>query len=952
MKHKAILVACLMACLLAGQVFGAVVGKITGTILDVSTAEPLVGVSVSVQGSTMGAKTDVDGRYIILNVPVGDYTLVVSSVGYATVEISNVHVSPDLATFQDVDMTSEVTDLGKVITVRAERPLVIKDKTTSVNIIEADQIQAMPVRSFEDVVGLQNSVVRMKTNVDVRQRGYRDAQANSLNAEYNLRGGRPSEVAYYVDGFSQQDPLTGTSTTSIASNAIKEISVTSGVFSAEYGHVASGVVNVVTKSGGDAYHAHVDILTDNKPEADCWDHNFYAGDVSGPIPGLEKAYFFFSGERKWLADRNPSVKTKETVEEFGYDIPYPHRLRNNSLSGWSAQGKLDFELTSNLKLQLSGNYSHDDWHEYRHAYFFDWKHNPRRVDDNLGINGKITHALNPETFYNLSVSYFETERVRGDGVVFDDIEGYDRTWILTDAGLVAANPEWDDLDIFREHEYVYYDALGDSAGTVESLNDRFTHRFSSYIGVKGDFNKQMFMYHTFQFGFDFQRHTLRFYDFYTPSKDTGDIRVNRYGFDWDGNVSDDEGWQNGTKHPINIGAYLNDRFDWRGLIISAGLRFDYFDYRAKKIINLDAPYTTAGSDSELDEGDLEDSEAFTRLSPRLGIAFPISDRTQFHINYGKFFQRPDLNNLFVGYNFFEERVTAGSYLPFASPNLEPEKVTQYEAGITHQLGSNTAFGVTAYYKDIQDQTQIFHRAAEPRSYDYFANTDYGTVKGMDFNITMRRLRNLSLNLNYTLSWATGTGSYSQTQYNVAWKAPENPPKTTNPLDYDQRHSINAVVDFRTVKGEGPKIGDIYPLENFGLNILIQTASGVPYTPTTPYDAAREGIAVWQEPRGRINSENLPWTFNVDFKAEREIEYAQFKFTPYIWVQNLFENENVYNVYEGTAKPNKSGWLETSDGEAWVEANGSDAAALYQFKESNPVNYGKPRIIYFGLRMAF
>ena len=163
--------------------------------------------------------------------------------------------------------------------------------------------------------------------------------------------------------------------------------------------------------------------------------------------------------------------------------------------------------------------------------------------------------------------------------------------------------------------------------------------------------------------------------------------------------SDDEGWENETKHPINLGLYIQDRFDWRGLIVNAGVRFDYFDYKALRIRDPHNPFDPDGylndgvvdsaqdaSGLVLDESDLEESEKFTRLSPRIGISFPVSDRTQMHINFGKFFQRPDLRRLYTGYDFFEARILGGSFYPFAMPNLEPEKITQYEIGMNHQLG--------------------------------------------------------------------------------------------------------------------------------------------------------------------------------------------------------------------------------------------------------------------------
>ncbi len=224
MKLKLLCITCTLLLLLTGSVFSAVVGKITGVVTDAETQQPLVGVTVSVQGTTWGAISDVDGRYSILNVPVGTYTLVMSAVGYATVEISNVQVHADLAAYQNRAMNPEAAELGTVIEVRAEEKLVVRDKTTTVNVIRQEELQALPTRGFEQVVGIQNSVVRMNSNVDTRQRGGRETM--SSGPELNLRGGRPSEVAYYVDGFSQQDPLTGISTANISNNAIKEVAVT------------------------------------------------------------------------------------------------------------------------------------------------------------------------------------------------------------------------------------------------------------------------------------------------------------------------------------------------------------------------------------------------------------------------------------------------------------------------------------------------------------------------------------------------------------------------------------------------------------------------------------------------------------------------------------------------------------------------------------------------------
>ncbi len=964
MRLKLIPITVLLLLLCSGVVFGSVVGKITGEITDADSDQPVVGATVAVKGTDLGGVADQDGIYTIRNVPVGTYTLVITAVGYATVEISNVEVSADLASYHDVELSSKAADIGKTIKVSAERPMVIKDKTTTVSIIKRDELLSMPTRGMEQLVGIQNSVVRMNSgNFTVRNRGQRPGAESARSQELNLRGGRPSEVAYYVDGFSQQDPLTGASTTNISNNSIKEITVTTGAFSAEYGHVASGIVNVITNSGGEEYHGDVEVLTDNVL-AENWDQNFYSVDFGGPVPGIDKAYFFLSGERTFLRDRSPSSKTKEVHETYGkpygLDTLYsenPQRLPSNSYSSWSYQGKLDYELSPNTKLQASGTGSQTWWREYRQEWALNPAHMPRFEDKNIGLNAKLTHTLNADAFFNLSSSYFMTERLRGDGVIFDNYEAYERKYDWGNGEVDdIVNPEFEDYNLFwtDSEDITVVSNNGDTVVLSESPYwGGYLHRKSSYIGFKGDMNMQVDERNTLKFGFDFQRHTLRYFRNLDATKGYSVTRVNRYGFDSLGNESDNEGVFNDTKHPINLGLYAQDRFEWRGVIVNAGLRFDYFDYKTQRIRDSLNPYQY-GTPGELDEADLEDSEKFIRLSPRLGISFPISDRTQMHVSFGKFFQRPNLDKLYVGYDFWEARVTAGSYFPFASPNLEPEKTTLYEVGFTHQLGDNLAISVDAYYKDIQDLTQIHTYDsvdASIRTYSIFDNIDYGTVKGLDFNLAMRRTKNIRLDLKYTLSWATGTGSYAQSAYVINWSNPGGTPKVTAPLDYDQRHNLAGVIDMRLGRQEGPRFGDIFPFENTNINTIIYAGSGTPYTPTGMYDAAVES-AVRPGPSAPVNSSTKPWFFQIDVKIERVFKIGNYDLIPYVWVKNLLDRENVIGVYETTGQPDNTGYLASGPGLTNIANEGQPYIDAYNLKQNNPTNYANPRMVYVGLRASF
>jgi outer membrane receptor protein involved in Fe transport len=485
----------------------------------------------------------------------------------------------------------------------------------------------------------------------------------------------------------------------------------------------------------------------------------------------------------------------------------------------------------------------------------------------------------------------------------------------------------------------------------------------------------MYNVHTVKAGFEIQRHTMRYYRALFPTEayngldGGGFIDVDRYGYDFEANESDDQGWENETKHPVNWAGFLQDRFEWSGMIVSAGLRFDYYDYKTLRLRNPELPLdpdslqfktpATPGNFTSLDPEDLAESENYTRVSPRLGISFPISDKTQMHMNYGKFFQRPDLIRLYVGYDYYEKMVNLGGYsYQFGNPNLEPEKTTQYEIGLTRQLGDNAVMKLSAFYKDVTGLVQVYNQSSLPKSFESYRNSDYSSIKGIETQLVMRRTNNIQMDIKYSLSFANGTGSYANTQSNVSWTN-ANLPKQTAPLSFDQRHNIVGVFDFRTRKGEGPKWGNFFLFENFGANVVLQAGSGTPYSPQKVFNEVTLA-AVSPIPDGPRNSEYSPWTLNIDMKIERTFDVRAYKLSAYVWVKNLLDRNNVYSVYEGTGSADNTGWLETPAGITWLQgadattadATGYTGADKYEFKENNPQNYGNPRQILAGLRFSF
>ncbi len=947
-----------MVMLVTSPLFAANVGKISGTVVDRETGEPLPTVAVQIAGTNMGALTDVDGKYIILNVPVGTYDVKAELVGYQPVEKQGVVVSVDLTSYVDFELTSRAIDVGEVQVVQAERPLVIRDQTSTLRLISGDEVRNLPANDYTDVIGLSTGVVAFEDNISVRQRG---GEETSNNPTLNIRGGRQNEVAYLVDGFDTKDPLTGLANLSVNSNAIEEISITTGGFNAEYGWIASGAINITTKEGLRNYTGTVEAITSNF--TDDFGYNSYKLDLAGPLlPDNDKISFFLSGERRVEDDRSPHGNNDGD------------RLPNNDLRGWTWQGKLRYDITNNFIMRAGVLGSYDEFDRYQRAYHFNYQHMPHFEDNNNSFYIQFTNNLSKNTFWTFKGNYFSTGRESGDGVLFNDIWAYGR----------QLNPTWDETALF----WLFDDPETDTIDEAHIFDD-YLKRNSSYYGLDFDITHQLNTANEIKFGLEYQRHTLRYIRHATPRRiyegpgpnGGGLFDVDNYGYDIqyirDANdsligaevVDLDDGW-NAAKNPYTFAVFLQDKFEWEGLVVNAGLRYDYLNVNTERLKNEELPFDPDSirfkdpdnADPLIDsltEADLEDAQAEQRLSPRLGIGFPITDKTVFHLYYGKFFQRPELQNLYVSYDYLEYMIRVSPYYnPVGNPNLEPEETTAYEVGVTHQLSDNTRFDMIAYYKDVKNLTQVQHQPSRPNSFATYRNQDFGTIKGVEFALKMRRTRNIAFDIAYTFGSAQGTGSYATTQSNVAWTNAERPLRVA-PLAYDQRHKLTAIVDIRTTRGEGPKLGDFRPLERAGLNMVFNVGSGLPYSPAEIWNEVTLA-SVTPNPAAPINSRYGPWTYRLDLKANRAFNIAGLDLDFYVWVLNLFDTDNAMDVYEGTGDPDNTGWLATEPGQNFIntfsepddEFGGMTGQEKYDFRQDDPGNYDIPRLIRLGVRLSF
>jgi outer membrane receptor protein involved in Fe transport len=812
----------LCACILfgLGTVFGGTTGKITGRVTDKSNGESLVGGNTILVGTPFGAATDVEGKYFILNVPPGVYSLRAVLVGYGPVLVKDVRVVSDQTTTIDVTMESAPVGIAEIV-VQAERPMVQRDATSTTAVISSEQIKMMPVKDFVEVLQMQSGVVADGRNLYVR-------------------GGRSNEVAYLIDGMYVKDPVLGAAGTRIHNDAISELVFLDGSFNAEYGNALSGVVNIVTKEGGKDFAGQLEGRTS---EFGVHPYNSYREDrvaatLSGPISG-EDLTFFGSAERD----------ARGTWLPFGYDRTL------------SVIAKIKANLFPGLKATLTERYSENNNQPYNQSWKYIGNQYLRVREKSRHTLLTLTHTVLPNLFYDLRLSYFNQSYYSG---IDKDTSQYLSTGDRQYFRNIGLGTEFYSL-----------------ADPVEVTNNR-TETFNA----RWDLTWQIGNSNEVRTGVDLKKHNLNYFDVYDPKRIAPYITI----FD---------------KHPVEGAAYLQDKIELSSLVVSVGLRFDYADQRS--------PFRSNPLDSTV----IVPSKAKTQWSPRLGVAHPISDRTALHFSYGHFFQNPDYERLYEN-SQYDVHV---SQPIFGQPNLDAERTTEYEVGITHQFSSSFTASFTAYYKDITGLigTQYYPPFLDGRYVGYYlyVNEAYANDKGFEVRLTMRRSKYVAGSLTYTYSVAKGSASSEL----------ENYPSTLQstllyPLDQDRTHLLNANVSVVFPQDDGPAMFGGHPLENSYWNVIARVNSGAPYTPSSR--------RVSYVPR---NSARMPTTYTIDLEFGKSWKLGTFTLEPFVEILNLTDHRNVLYVWPDTGEPNVT--FDTAYSKEYLD---------------DPSNYGPPRQIRIGARL--
>ncbi|OGU13942.1 MAG: hypothetical protein A2X61_16470 [Ignavibacteria bacterium GWB2_35_12] len=469
----------------------------------------------------------------------------------------------------------------------------------------------------------------------------------------------------------------------------------------------------------------------------------------------------------------------------------------------------------------------------------------------------------------------------------------------------------------------------------------FEFRKSNYWQIEGNYslNIEGEFSHMFKTGIDFRFYELHRHENNLPW--VADPFFDVYTDQWEGNLyaEDQRTWDMTSKpyKPILGAVYLQDQISYKGIIISPGLRFDFFSPMSD--------YRTTNTDfiSILSDSGFANSKLKFQISPRINVTYPITERSNVSIAYDMYFKIPEFQNLYDG--FATPRLRGNQIL--GNPNMEAQRVNAYQVSYSNQLSDDFAFDLTAYYKDIYNQIGIMYVPAVPVSFFQYTVAEYGNAKGLE--ITFRKnttaTDNIGFFLNYTLSAVNGTSSSATDNYQMPIDPYTNLPAyplSEYPMPWDRRHKINFNLTFDWRDNQGPSIAGIQPLENTNINFTTFFQTGAPYTKR---DIKNNAV-------GEINAERGPSSWRTDMRLSKMFkfkdifgeDFGETSVEFFVDVFNIFNIRSANNYYIVTGDPD-------DDGVYFYYTQGSfSSTTLYKEADfSNPDSFKPDQYDYFGNR---
>jgi len=927
--------------LIATTGFSGTAGKIAGKVTDKSTGEAIVGANVTIRDVRLGAITNSNGDYFILKVPPGTYTVVVSMVGYEGMSLTNVDVIVDRTT--TLNVTIAPTDIeGETITVVAERPVIDKNLTASEQVVTIQTMEQAGFRTITEALLTQpgvfadNSMLaweRGRTRAYVR--GSSIVQGVYMLDNLSVNSGLVSDnyTGFNTSTIEQISVLTGGYNAEYGEGRSQVVNIVSKEAPAGIqGTVImrmrpAGVYhfgrNMYSKENNDYVSTGLDYWTAQSQDVNS---QFY-GLPPDSLLGAWRQQITPNDTMGGYAER-PEYEWEGTVlgsvtESLNYMLSgrykqgvgiFPQAIKYNP--EFNIQGYFTFKFTPELKFRLGGfvgGYESSDYttsntntsemgqeagwlapmridEQYARAKFNLWGA-PYRQWPELRrwtqLYGRLTHVLNAQSFYEVTLSYLKDRMDRSDRQNRIPIDAW-----LPD--VVSMHPRY----------------------TLQAYSHTWTKQFSQSYQLKADYTNQISQAHNIKAGLALKAHDFSYENFAAAS--TGS-RVN------DMNVFDG--------NPYEGNFYVQDKIEAPGIVVNVGVRTDFFNQNRSAPKNMFDPLAfqvgTPGHDPGAAAGipgtpEREPTEVKWAVAPRIGISHPISDIAVLHLAYGHFYQRPSWTKMF-GFPFVNYTMIMGGVLDengvpdqsyyammldsvlnpyhkqttymdewqgyYGNPDLGYERTIQYELGVDMSIADVLKLDVTGYYKDATQEatviTGVYSATRTTTKALMVSNSGYSDVRGIETKLSTRFDGIFNCGLSHEVYWSyDGEVGYSRLY---------EPGSPNIDVPKGLRQEEGAWADYQRIKGwaslawdrdEGPEVWGYKPLSEFYLYSNFWWRQGDPYT----YHPAGD-------PSTKPN--NMRWFnyYQIDLRVAKAFDVFGLSMELSMEIKNLLDSQFLRLLYD-------------------------------------------------------
>lgn len=897
-------------------------GKLAGKVTDAS-GQPLIGANiVTTVGTTLrGTTTDDEGKYFILNVPPGVYTVTTSYIGFKSLAQTDVSVSLDLTSAVDFKLERQ-TISGEVVTIVAAAPLVEKSRTSSrasINVAELNN--SMPVSDLSELVETTPSVFN----------GY-------------IRGGRKSDTRILVDGIDVSDTYfragegtganvgyaianrsSGNEYTAVGINAsaVQSLDIISGTFNAEYDAASAGIINVTTREGGDEveaklffrfspagiknagtdvysdlseYLAERDALlasTEDADRAEGFNYGFEKSTIDRIGYGDDLPYEAELSLGGPISNRTHYYGTVRFIEDYGQFSYEKNRSARYSL-------KLTHQASDAVKLTASG------WVDdggilggfTNRAFTGVYKYFPEGNVGNkkLGTMGylALTHTLSQNTFYEFKVSQLNRESQFG----YSDDDADGRPELGEDGDFIRINtPEEAALYLGTESgngptpggaDPFFSTLIQDESYALNFSGTAYRFKKAAFYynklernvtQAKFDLTSQVNYNHQLKGGLLFRRHDVSNleqlttvpigYDAAFPFQQT-QFAVN----------------------PMEYAAYLQDRIEYEGVIINAGVRVDGFDVNVDQFSDFFNPFKI----DTLSTGQIARTEVRDRKidvkwfwQPRVGISHPVSENSAMYYSWGKFYSAPSFSSIYENYGTF-----AQESLPSTQDVARnPSEATAYEMGLQYSFHPEYLLDIAAYYRDIDNYGSQGYsiNPVSGGSYSLVTSGGYADSRGLELGLERRATGRVNWRLNYALSYikaSSNAGDVSPFPDVTSFAASQG----DTDIDFDKGENFNTIE--RNVAGGQSSLTQGFDRTNrLALTVMADLPFNIGSSLISTFESGflYRVTATATDPRD-IETKRAPYTSTVDLRLTRGFNYGDQRIGAFLEVRNLLDRENI------------------------------------------------------------